>query len=209
MKAKSSIWKIVWSLAYVFLIALIVGTVITSQPITVGATSQQDERKSLEQAFDGNPQLRVTKIKTGPHIRKFKEAFDESDDWAKRLSLEVESVATKPITFLSVNLNFPETKVSGSMMSFPVEVGIRQGHPSTTPLKLMPGEKFELSVGDNYERLEQFIGKRHSMHQIHKMQVEIGFIIFEDGTAWAAGDFLRPDPNNPTHYINVGRAVPN
>jgi len=73
----------------------------------------------------------------------------------------------------------------------------------------MPGEKLELSVGDNYDRLAQFIGTRHSMHQMQKMQVEICFIIFEDGTAWTAGDFLRPDPNNPRRYNNVGHTVPN
>lgn len=66
----------------------------------------------------------------------------------------------------------------------------------------------KIDVANDYNQLEKFIRVRHSMKDIRKVELEVGFIVFEDGTAWAAGDFLQPDPNNPRRYINVGRTFP-
>ena len=212
MKFKSSVGNILWSVAYLCLAAVALKMAITSQPLRVGAALQQGQRKSLEEAFSSNPIVRVTKLKVGPNVRQFKDEFDESDDWLKRFGLEIESMATKPITYLEVNLNFPETKSSGPMMSYPVAVGInpdsRVSAPAKKPLHLMPGETLAIGLDDDYDKLERFIRFRHSMNQIRKAQVEVGFLVFDDGTAWIAGDFYRPDPNKPGRYINVGRRPP-
>jgi hypothetical protein len=75
-------------------------------------------------------------------------------------------------------------------MSFQIDTGIRPNSPvrnsAVKPLRLMPGEKLEITVSEHYDRLERFIGTRHPLNQIHKIQVEIGSIIFEDGIAWTA-----------------------
>ena len=212
MKTASSIGRIVWSLAYVFLALVIVRLAMSSPPLRVGAPSQQSQRKSLEQAFSSNPQIRITKLKIGSHTREFDEEFDESDDWPKRLTLEVENISTKPIVYLQLNLNFPETKASGNIMSYPVVVGTDPNSTRATSSnklwRLAPGEKFEITLNDDYDKLERFIRIRHRMNEIRRAQVEVGFMVFEDKTAWTAGDFLVPDPNNPKHYVNVGRKVP-
>ena len=213
MKVRSSIGNIAWSLGYVFFIAMVIRVAGISQPIPVSAAVQKDGQKFIEEAFSINRQVRVTKIKVGPDIRKFKEPFDDSDDWIRKVSFEVESIAAKPIVFLTVNLNFPESTSSGSMMSYPILLGIRPNvktsNSSGSPLKLMPGEKLEISVNGHYDELARFVGTRHSMNQLHRVQVEIGFINFDDDTAWTAGSFLRLDPNNPLHYFNIGTTPPN
>ena len=213
MKSESSMGKILWSVAYLCLAVLALKVAITSRPLRVGAALQQDQRKSLEEAFSSNPIVRVTKLKIGPNIRQFKEEFDESDDWLKGFFLEIESMATKPINYLEVKLNFPETKSSGPMMSYPIAIGInpdsKASAPAKKPLQLMPGEKLDITLDDDYDRLERFIRTRHSMNQIHKAQVEVGFIVFDDGTAWIVGDYFRRDPNKPGRYINVGHRPPN
>ena len=117
MKVRSSVGNIAWSLAYIFLIAVVIGVAGTSQPVLVDAAIQKDGQKFIEEALSINDQVRVTKIKVGPNIHKFKEPFDESDEWIRKVSLEVESIATKPIVFLTVNLNFPETTASGPEQS--------------------------------------------------------------------------------------------
>lgn len=213
MKSKSSIVRIIWSLTYIVLAGVVLRVAITSRPVLVEASPQSDQRKLLEEAYSSNPQVRVTKLKIGSNTRRFNEEFDESDDWPRRLALEVENIATKPITYLQVNLNFPETKSSGNMMSYGIVFGVRENLGTSIvankPLRLMPGEKLQITLDNEYDKLERFIQIRHKMNQIRKAQVEIGFIVFEDGTAWAAGDFLRPDSYNPRHYINVGPKAPN
>lgn len=210
MKKESSLTTLIWSITY---LALIVFVLLGAVPRTSGvdALAPQNQRKSIEEAFTFTPQVRVTRLKIGSVERRFKEEFDESDDWPKRLSFEIESIAAKPIVYLEVNLNFPETKSSGSMMSYPIKLGVRPDVKTSDtgqPLLLMSGDQLKINVSEYYENLERFIRGRHSMNQIRRAQIEIGFIIFQDGTAWA-GDFLRPDPAKPGRYIPVGRSPQN
>jgi hypothetical protein len=69
----------------------------------------------------------------------------------------------------------------------------------------MPKEKLVVSIADQYESLEQFIEHRHRLSEMNKVQFEIGFIIFDDGTAWA-GQFMKADPNKPGRYIPIATA---
>ncbi len=203
MKIHFSAKTILWCLIY-----LIFGVVVF---LRVGAGAQQSQRKLLAEAFDGNPQVKITGIEVGNNKREFDKEFDELDDWIKRLSLEVNNVAAKPIVFLQVNLKFPDTLSSGSIMVYPIRIGKQPGvmmSPNRQDLNFKPTEKLQISASIEYEEIEKFLRTRHSLADIKKIEIEVGFIIFQDGTAWAAGDFLRPDPNNPRRYINVGRKAP-
>jgi hypothetical protein len=179
--------------------------------VTSKFANQRGKLKKIEEAFTINPQVRVTKVKVGSRERHFDEEFEEADDWPKRVSLEVENISTKPIIYLAVNLKFPETRSSGNLMMYPVKFGIMPTLAQSSharPLRLMPGEKLEVALDTHYEDLEHFIGTRQPMNQIQRVQIEIGFIVFEDGIAWA-GEFLRQDPNNPSRYLPVGQTRPN
>ena len=173
--------------------------------------AQTDKLKRVEKAYSSNPQIRVTKIRIGEQLRQFDEEFDESDDWLSKMSLEIENISKKPIAYLQLNLNFPETRSSGNMMSYPVDFGLRPGSrfiSSNKPLNFLPGEKLSFTLEEKYQRLLRFVETRHPMNEIKQLQVEIGFIIFNDRTAWAAGEFLRQDINNPDYYVNIGAKPP-
>jgi len=209
MKAESSVQNILWSLAYLVFAVAVLHVPIVNQPASVEA--QQRERKSVAEAFGTNPQLKITKLRIGSEAKDFKEEFDETDDWIRRISFEIDNLAAKPITFIQINLKFPDTLSTGNIMVYPIQLGNRPGASqvvSENPLYLRPGDRMKIDVENDYNQLEKFIRVRHSMKDIRKVELEVGFIGFEDGTAWAAGDFLRPDPNNPRRYINVGRTFP-
>jgi hypothetical protein len=209
MKAKSTVQNILWSLAYFVFASAALGVSVFYQPASVGA--QQRERKSVAEAFGTNPQLKISKLRIGSEPREFKEEFDETDDWTRRISFEIDSLAAKPITFLEIYLKFPDTLSTGNIMVYPIRLGNRPGASqaaSENALYLKPGDKMKIDVANDYNELEKFIRARHSMKDIRTVELEVGFMVFEDGTAWAAGDFLRPDPNNPRRYVNVGRTVP-
>ena len=209
MKAESSVQKILWLLVYFVFVIAALHVPILNQPAVVGA--QQGQHKSVVEAFSTNPQLKISKLRIGSEPREFNEEFDEADDWTRRLSFEIDSVAPKPITFVQINLKFPDTVSTGNIMVYHIHVGNRPGVSqvvSENPLYLKPGDKMKIDVANDYNQLEKFIRARHSMKDIRKVELEVGFIVFEDGTAWAAGDFLKPDPHNPRRYINVGRTFP-
>jgi hypothetical protein len=206
MKTESSVARMLWSIACLFLMAFILRSTINPRPAKVDAANPQESLKLVEEAFAFSPQVRLTRLKVRSTERRLREAFDDSDDWMRNLSFEIQSSATKPIVYLEVNINFPETRSSGNLMSYPIKLGIRpdvKTSEDNKPLRLAPGDKLDLSVSEHYDKLESFIRRRLPINQIHKAQVEIGFIIFEDGTAWA-GEFLRPDPNKAGRYLPVG-----
>jgi hypothetical protein len=61
-----------------------------------------------------------------------------------------------------------------------------------------PLGSLRISVTDRWQPIEL----------IQKVELEIGFIIFEDKTDWTAGSFLRQDPNNPDRYNPIGSEPP-
>ena len=72
----------------------------------------------------------------------------------------------------------------------------------------MSGETLEVSLEKEKDRIYKFVNARQPIVSIQKVELEIGFIIFEDKTAWTAGTFLRQDPNNPDRYNPIETEPP-
>lgn len=203
MKRHFKLQRIPWSMVYLTLAIFLIGESSHAVTPLASLNSAQKPLKSVEQAFAFQPQVRFSKIKSGEIERRLKEEFEESDDWPKRLSFEIQSVAAKPIVYIELNLNFPETRTTGNLMSFPIRLGVRPdlNFPrDNEAFRLMPDEKVSISIARQYDKLAEFVERRTPMSTINKIQVEVGFIIFEDGTAWA-GEFLRADPSKPGRYV--------
>jgi len=153
-----------------------------------------------------NDPVRISAIKVGTVNHSFKEQFNESDDWLKKLSVEVENKTNKPITYLELYLTFPETRSTGTEMNFVVYLGNRPG--SAAPAKrenlyLAPEGKLTVNMSDRQDWLESFLQPRHSMSQINKVEMQVGIAVFDDKTAWGGGQFYVEDPNKSGRYIPV------
>lgn len=73
---------------------------------------------------------------------------------------------------------------------------------------LMPSEILKISLDKEKDKIYKFVNERQPIESIQKVELEIGFIVFEDKTAWTAGNFLRQDPNDPNRYNNIGSQPP-
>ncbi len=178
-----------------------------SSTTNLAAISSQKKERKIEKAFSSTPQVQISTVKSGKTVRKMGEKFEDDEDWLKKLSFQIQNTSSKSIIYLSLNLNFPETKSSGSMMSYPLNFGQRPNarfKTNNAPLLLKPGDTLQISVDESYDELIRFVEERHARTNLHEVQIEIGFIIFEDNTAWSAGMFYKPDPENPGRYINIG-----
>lgn len=187
-----------------YLIGVTVRNFTASAQTNTKESSNSD--KIIEQAFTINPQVKVLQIKDGDKTLKFNESFEGDEIWLKNLSFQLENISKKPITVLQININFPETKASGNLMSYPIVIG-RMPVPDLpvkkAPLLLKEKETLEISTKEDYDRIVKFIERRQPFSTITKVQFEIGFIVFEDNTSWAAGQFSRQDPNNPRRWIPI------
>lgn len=164
----------------------------------------QGRQKVIEKARTENEVVQFSEIKVSQKAVEPGKTFDDDDDdWAGKIFLKVKNISDKPIVYLAVNINFPETRATGAMMSYPIVMGQRPGSKFRQfhdPIFLLPGESLELPVTQNHERMKSFVEEGMPFRNIGKVELEVGFVIFADKTAWSAGIFKRQNPNNPDRY---------
>ena len=162
--------------------------------------------KSVKLSYSRKPIIKISQLKVSEKTKNFGESFDEGENWLKNLSFKLENQSGKRIVYLQVNVNFPETRASGNMMSFPIVFGQFPdivNYSKNPPFLLKPDDSIEVSLNKDYDELLRFINTRTHISSLRKVELEIGFIIFDDKTAWSAGSFSRQDPNNPGRYIDI------
>jgi hypothetical protein len=176
---------------------------------------QQPQRPARERvikkAFTRNPIIEISEVQVSQKTVEPDKAFEEDDDWLKKVFLKVKNISDKPIVSLEITVDFPDTAVSGSIMSYKLVFGRRPGSrlpQKHDPIFLMPGDMLEVPLSKEYDKIKTFVERRHGIASIHNAELAIGFVVFADKTAWGAGNFYRQDPDNPDHYINVGNTPP-
>jgi hypothetical protein len=185
---------------------------LTSLAVRRGEAFAKDEVWSLEKPDEAllkqSPIFKVKDISRRPYIEI---EAGKANDWLKGAAFKLKNLSGKAITYIELSLDFPETQSSGTEMSFRNTLGRRSGiNTPAEPLFIMPGDEFSVTIDEGrYEGLTKFIEKRHPISDINVARVRIGFLIFEDNTGWAGGEYYRPDPNNPTTYLPVGPKPPN
>jgi hypothetical protein len=180
---------------------LAVGFLLTSKAISIYSQSNE---KSISITPDGvvKPQIKIKDLKVGERNIKSNEVFADSSDWLGRASFKVENVSEKPITYMLIYAWLPETKSTGSVMVYQIAYGIfNPTRPMGAPFLLNPGDTFDISLADEYTKIESFVSSRHPISSIQKVRLEVGFLIFDDDTAWSAGAFLRRESDDPNRFI--------
>jgi len=157
----------------------------------------------------GATEREITEVRDGEARKTLDEGFQDASDWLNRTSFQMENVSGKSIVYLKVNVLFPETKASGSLMAYALTFGSRPGSKfqSGDPFLFKPNDSLDVALGPKYSDMTRFIGARTSIESIHHIQLEVSFIVFDDGAAWSAGSFMRQDPTNPDRYIPVEQTV--
>lgn len=180
---------------------LTAGFVVTTKVISIYS---QSNYKSIAITPDGvvKPQITIKELEIGGRNIKSNETFAESSDWLSRVSFTVENVSEKPIKYMLIHLWLPETKVSGSVMVYQIVYGNLNPSKAVGPAFLLdPGAKTRISLANEYSKIEAFVSPRHSMANIQKTRLEVGFLLFDDETAWSAGTFLKRDSKAPNRFI--------
>lgn len=168
----------------------------------------QIDKKIVKEAVTTNHQLKIKDVNLGKKSIELNKQFDSQLDWIKELSFKLENISDKPIAFLQVNVNFPETRLTGNLMSYGITFGQRPDSKLETknkPMSFKSGEVLKVSLKEEKDRIYNFVEERQPIQTIQQVELEIGFIIFEDKTAWVAGTFLRQDTSDPDKYKPIDK----
>jgi hypothetical protein len=148
------------------------------------------------------------------------------DDSLKNISLVIENVSPKKIVYINVqsvlydSAKWREEK-RGSIGTTFNHIGMRPesalysyrlGHrlhaDAGPPLELAPGQTLILPLedGDYYPKLKASIEEKEgAISTVAASVASIGEIFFEDGTQWQPDKYLRPDMDEPGHWVTISR----
>jgi len=177
-------------------------------------TIERYERPGEPFEFDN---LSVRKAKIALSQRFSAKSFAERSggnegDWLEDLEFTLRNTSSRQITFILLQLQFPETEVDGPLMAFNQRIGV---HPKASvepaknykPLNLQPGDTvtFSLSARE-LNLLKEFISyRKFDLADLNKLVVRIVTVAFSDGTKWEQDYYYRPNPTAPGGYERVNQ----
>ncbi|HEY6333596.1 MAG TPA: hypothetical protein VI756_30025 [Blastocatellia bacterium] len=133
--------------------------------------------------------------------------FQQKGNWLKGLTVRFQNVSNKPISSLEVHVTANNPAKSGNLIDFSLKFGQDPGANKPEGAAVVgPGQVAELSISDAWYGRAEHVLKGNaggSLAKIRIVDIELGYIYFDDDTAWHAGAFLRPDPDHPGNYMVI------
>src|SRR6266498_2466966 len=87
----------------------------------------QAKERVIKKAFTRNEVVEFSETKVSQKDVEPGKGFDADDEWLNKVFVKVRNISNKPIVFLEVGFDFPETKATGSEMSYRVAFGQKPG----------------------------------------------------------------------------------
>ena len=193
---------------------------VSAKSLPVSILQQSDEKVIEKQYFPNEPfefsDLSVRNFHIVPHQKFSAKSIAENNstevgDWLENLKFVVKNRFDKRITYIYIELDFPETEASGPMMVYnQLSIGI---HPKAfgdslkhdTPLALEPGGKITFTLSaQRLKLIKDFLAFRNfQLADLNKTVIRISYVFFDDGTKWSQGDYYKPDPSAPGGYQRI------
>jgi hypothetical protein len=173
---------------------------------SVYAQAKDNKERIIKKTAWGNEPIEIVSLKNNQKSIKIDEIFVQDTKWLEDFTIKYKNNSGNTIIWLSIGLDFPETRATGNVMSFPLTYGINPLLSITAQEResIKPGESVEIPLtSKKYDALKRFIEKRHQLDSLNQVKIRVEFILFEDGTGWSSGNFLRPDPKNSRRWIPV------
>jgi hypothetical protein len=135
--------------------------------------------------------------------------FDADGDWLKDLTIKIKNTSGKTITWMLLNLHFPEVTKDGATALHQIFLGVDPDAPFPRPeLSLLPNQTLEISLNviyDDIKRLVNVIGSGTPVESVSKLEVEFHAALFDDETRFETGTMYRRNstPGDPQKWIKI------
>ena len=176
--------------------------------VTAGCSliyAQTRERMIDKESWRDEP-IRIIKLKVGGKDAEIRKKFQADDDWLKAFSVKVQNISGRPIARIVLRLDFPrpDRRSDEPMYNTNLVFGREPTESNRDELKLtQPSEFAELKIPEaNLPFIRTGLRDLGYPEVVDRVRLILDSVIFADGSVWAAGDMLYPDPSNPTKKIN-------
>jgi len=159
----------------------------------------------VEMSFELNGQpLESTETVDGSERTNY---FEADADWLNHLTIKIKNTSGKTITWMLVNLLFPEVTKDGAIALHQIFLGVDPDAPFARPeIRVAPNETFEIPLSTKYKdlgRLVNVIGSGMAIENVSKVEVEFHAALLDDGTRFQTGLWYRRDPKDPHKWIPI------
>jgi hypothetical protein len=154
----------------------------------------------------GHPVKGREEVDTALGIRT--EEFEGDPDWVKNLTLKARNNTDKTITYLVVNLHFPEVTKNGATGLHQIFLGVDpDGKFPRAELRLAPHETIEIPLADRVNEIKTLVDTvgKVPLESVTKLWVQFYSALFDDGTLYETGTWFKrnPDQTDPRKWIKV------
>jgi hypothetical protein len=135
--------------------------------------------------------------------------FDADGDWLKDLTIKIKNTSGKTITWMLLNLHFPEVTKDGATALHQIFLGVDPDAPFSRPeLRLLPNQTLEIPLNAKYDDIKHLvnvIGSGMPIEGVSKLLVEFHAALFDDETRFEAGTTYRRNstPGDPQKWIKI------
>jgi hypothetical protein len=170
-----------------------------SNPATAQTSQSSAMPQEERQLEDLTPTHIPIKVKIKAETEKsFKNL--NNGHWLRDLEIEVKNTGTKPIYFLVLALDLPETKgPDGSLMGWDLHYGRSDLISITAELKpddipIRPGEMHVFTIAERFVSAFEEIMRENGLAQPKRVRAIFQFINFGDGTGFSGTGNPLPHP---------------
>jgi hypothetical protein len=163
--------------------------------------------------------VKVKTLKTKKGVEELEKQFDGEDDWFNGLTIKVENISGKTITYLAGGFLFPRLAKDVQADSPPRYHRFMYGRYPQAPsdsalssqlISIKPGETLDISIlQSEYDSIRQQLNDLGYPVSIREISINIEEIYFDDGTAWIVGSWYRRESDNPSKYYRIKKPQPN
>jgi hypothetical protein len=104
---------------------------------------QKPEKVILQDVpFNGKDPLEITEIKVKGKAIKIAENFVEDGEWLNEVTFKLTNTYSKPITYVQINVDFPEIQRRGAILQHQILLGRHPIYKSDErpELRILPGD---------------------------------------------------------------------
>jgi len=195
--------------AMIIILCLVVSLLALAKS-NVMAFLQDPERIILQSKPHEKDPVEISDVKVKDKAVRLGEKFNEDGLWVRDTTFKVLNKHKKPITYIQINIDFPEILHNGVMMQHQMFFG---RHPvfdkpvSSKPLRIMPGESIKASLDKEYDGIKKVIEfvDPSKVNFVGRIILRLSEVGFEDGTIYSGGDIYRrnPDPTALQKWLKI------
>lgn len=142
--------------------------------------------------------------------------FSAGSDWLKSTTIYVVNRTSKPLAWLEIGLQFPQTGNGRTQPTwiYRIKLGrvpdadaydntgkaIPSAFMGTKPLNLQPGGTLAIQLSDYIDQIQTYLAGAIPLPSISECNIYVASSEFADGLRYAGGAYSVPDPHNPGQW---------